>query len=193
MCPALGIAANLQGGGRLSAPQVLALPNVAPCPCAAPRGSNTRGVQANTVSQCCALGRAGAGGTGQHGACRKHPWLSGERQCIQRGTEQCSVATGAYGSLLCPHGLYPCGVALNIPPSLTSESRGIHRAEDKPVTNLLLDGGAEELGSERRPEIFHLTGVWLLHSPVCRRLARTKDGPNLVHPVMKELINCPLP
>lgn len=64
--------------------------------------------------------------------------------------------------------------------------------EDKPVTNILLGGGAEEFGRERIPKTpgSTFTGAQPLYFPCAQEIfARTKNGPNLLSLLMAALMS----
>ena len=64
--------------------------------------------------------------------------------------------------------------------------------EDKPVTNILLEGGAEEFGREHIPKTpgSAFTGMQPLYFPCMQEtFARTKNRPNLVSLLMAVLLS----
>lgn len=163
--------ANLLGGGRLSIPPGPSATQrgFRPLCCPTARGQ-TREVQTNVMPYSFTLEKS---------RCRSHH----ETQSLQEATtaEVGSVSRGEKGkkrdSLVHQPATCPLVISLQrdvkyIFKSMTSQSKGTHMPKDKPVTNILLDGGAEGFGGEHIPKthVQPSLAYSLSISPVCWRL-----------------------
>lgn len=96
---------------------------------------------------------------------------SGGRNLSQGGSEeQRSLVQLVHATAMCPLIISHQGGVKYIAKSV--ESKRTHTPEDKPVTNILLDGGAEEFDRETKDPRFSLQShLQPPHRPVCTRLS----------------------